>query len=407
MDYLRAVQRVNELNIKAYAQPLSWIVDPQSDCIHTSDNCDELSANGTFEHKLTLKRALTDHRLCTKCGDYGDLDTDDRAGILETADALMDVEYKIPRRRQCERESQRRQFLPPGIRLETPNLETLQDNFENEDLLNIIADTVYTDADIAEWKTRLIVEIKNSDPVIGDTVQLRAEILHKAATEVLRKELYDTNHDPVLICQEEIIAVFGKITATTIDYSGDLNTERHPVTDVLAAWFGLLEYGMQPAEAEREMRTKKRYIAGYGHKNERALLKRLLADWKTRMDGLTAEMPPILLCAAHPSWVDRKRRYGDGSGSRAARIHAIIVTALNWVHGTSSSAVMCHPTLAEYVTSCGTTRGFAGAAYAPPIHLTEPLADEDVRNMLNLWSPDDTTSVYHTVEEALKAAKLL
>lgn len=314
-----------------------------------------------------------------------------RAVILQAARMLLEIERKLPKRRQCQRK----------IVSEMSNIEILHNNFENEDLLCELEDVDISDPIIVAWKTRLLENIRNSNTLIVDTAQRDTEILHKAAAEVLENELYGYEKHPTLICQNEITALFGSLRS---------GAKLHPVTKLLQQWFISLHAGMTPSETRRQLGADREAVAGYNSAEERALLIRLLTDWERRMDDLTAEKPAVLLGAIHPSWVTKRRRYGGGgiTSDRYVRNHTVIVSSLPWIHSTNTSALICHPTIATYAARDGGDMGSASLAdYATPVPLTGLLTDSDVVNMLSLWNPHDSASVYHTVAAALKATKLL
>lgn len=400
------MQRISDLNFAAFAAPLTWREDDLGHTIHADINCAELHMTGR-RIALTLKQALKQYRICSDCAERGDLAANGRDSIISAAVFLMEVERKIPNRRQHKIENPGP--VRAGILLETPSLEILYSNFENEDLLYELEIVVLPDADVLNWKTRLVETIRNSDPIIVDAAGRDAEILHKAATEVLKKKLYDFENHPALAYQDEITSLFGEINGAGLHYSLSLNEKSHPVTELLQQWFISLHDGMTPGEARRKLSGAKWAVAGHSNADERTLLRRLLKDWQNRMDDLLAKKPAVLLCAAHPTWAKRHRRYGSGLGEneKRGRIHTVIVSSLNWIHGTDNSAVTCHPTLAEYAMSCSSEGSGSEAIYTAPIPLPEPLPDKDILDMLSLWNPHDNTSVYHTAEAALEASKLL
>lgn len=371
-DHKQVLQALSNLNIGIFAKPIRWYTGGKSSTLHSLQQCRALkdialTTGVTKSHRLTLKQAIR-RQICGECCYRGTVVAGVRKNILWAATVLTIVENELHAETPTKKRATRTYRPKPG-----PNLVALRRNQRRESMLSRIAEIDVNETAITSWKSRLQDEIRSTRLVPINQKRLAKEILYFAAANIHIDEMIDFKND----------AHNG-----TIAYIEE--SARRAVVKLVEHRLSLLSAGISPAKIKQALHGDKvRHLQG-----NRTLLKRLLTDWAKQMSALVADAEPVLLCVGDVSLIEPSEYYADQNDA-----DVILFNSLDWIKEAGKGAVFCHPTIGAFIA--GEINGTSTVA------LTEIPTNEMMQDALRLWDQDDEDSVYHTVGEALKAAKLL
>ncbi len=401
-------QRVAAEHTAAFRTGITWYSNGERGHLHHSAYCDKIarSRTTTVNRTLALRDALERH-VCSECIGRGDL-TDDQREIVKIAGELRQLE------RQINMMHANPIATPAGGAVETYRrhifYQRAAESLENIDPSGKLPGLKQ------EISANIVVPARPEDSAI------REETLHYTVGQTFWKLLSRDDEGNPYWGGHRIVRLLGR--PTWRDWS---NSSENVIARTGRFWTDLLQKGHAPQEATR-MLMEPNVLAGilsepqwemlqhcsdleapepgenlrtYASRVWRArateALTELTASWEQRVAGLVAPAAPVVI--ASDSMMGRGIE-GLLCGTEAPLLIAAVQEhVLRQGDRNERIAVVCHPTIGEYLANLHGRSGWSQPVAAPTENLHEVLD-----TALALWDPWNRDGSYHQFPQALEAA---
>jgi len=403
--------RIARENTEPFQHPMTWYSNGQRGHLHHSQWCDKINRSrvATVTRELTLARALENNH-CGECLGRGDL-TDAQRDVVSAAQDLLRLERQLDMMHPN----------PLGT-AEGPIADYRRHIFLTKAVE--VAATIDTDGHLPYLKKKVLEKV--SVPAKPGEDEIRAEALRYAATQTFWRLLsQDTNANPYW-GGREITSLLG--TPTWRDWSGG-SQATNAIAKAGRTWSDLIQRGHAPEEAtllvvdsnealdmmlaqpdwemlaacnDLESPADGEHLKDYATRIWRTRGKKaLLGLMKHWEQSVTAMMQP-----AEPVTIASDSHGSRGFSNMVCGTEAHLVIAAVQEHVLRQGerqeriALICHPTIGEYLSR---TSGRSG--WSEPVPAPKENPHEVLETALVLWDPWGRDGSYPQFPMALAAAE--
>lgn len=408
------ISKIVAFRPEPFETPVSWYSNGERGHLHHSRYCEKItrSKSTTVTRTLLTRDALT-RTLCPECLSLGEFTAAQR-DVISEGSTLERLEQQLhgPQRNPLEGvgtdaiESMRRRTY--YLRMQTVLAELEEGNH------------------LTEWREQLTAKARQLTPEEPVFEEIENAVLRYVSVATFWKRLSKDDSSNPLWGGRDVIAVLGTPSW------GDWNNPRTAYASIAmlgSAWTQHVKAGLTPAQASARLLDSSYDLSQHFAEPDWKLLNSCtdlevpvagenLAQytkrvWKERARRATRELFSM--------WEDRLAKliepadlvvtayegYGpdEVAGMLCGTDVSMLIAALQKTVAVRSSrngkiAVICHPSVADYL---GNTHGRSGWSPAQP--LPEENTNEAIETALALWDSWDRDGSYNTFEKALEAAR--
>ena len=404
-------QRIARENSAPFEDPITWYSNGQRGHLHHTEWCDKVSRSrvATVTRELSLARAL-ENNVCGECLGRGLL-----------TDAQRDVVSAAPELVRLERQLEMMHPNPLGSE-QGPIADYRRHLFLTKAVE--VAETIDKEGHLPYFKKRVLEKIVV--PAKPGDDDIRAEALRYAATQTFWKLLSQDSDGNPYWGGREVTGVLG--TPTWRDWSGGSHST-NAIAKAGKIWSGLIQRGHNPEDATRLIvdsnetmdamfsqpdwdmlagcrdlespatgESLKDYAARIWQNRAKKALLGLMAHWEKLVIGLMQPAEPVTVAS------DSHGHRGISNMVCGTEAHLLIAAVQEHVlrqgERQDRIALICHPTIGEYLSGVSGRSGWSAPVAAPKENPHEVL-----ETALVLWDPWGRDGAYPQFPLALAAAE--
>lgn len=415
-NLLPVLKRISAMRTTAFRAPLAWYSNGERGHLHAYTHCDKLDRKRmSFVRNLSLLDAL-EKTVCGECVSYGSW-TDDQRKIIETAQMLTRAGNELDNSDYQARQAGK-----------SP-LQIVQSIAQYERVSEALAS--HEPGELGTWWQELVDRARDSRPVDPTHDELLAATLRVAVPQVIKLRLRAETLPP---------RFWGNLHQALPEQLRNrrVSYRENPWSSFANSWLDKLSTHGDPLQAGRYLLDNEAVFAELVSTPDNSTLAHVTTefapeigesvwDYTTRTwrhlchkvmesmleaavayhDELAADAP-LVIVANKRRTANRMRDsaiHGDVAGIVCAAQRNLSYKSADRDPGSGRCLLVCHPTVAAYIT--GDTDGRGYSEWSPPVPYTDKHTDDVLETALALWDPYSQSDAYSTFQAALAAAELL
>lgn len=406
-DQLPLFNAIVREHAPSFLTPITWYSNGQRGHLHATDRCDKIRRHGVVTRDLRIAEALEHHVVCSDCISYGRF-TPEQNATIRVARSLRDIETNRGWQRQGSFGGYPA-IVNLGLRL---HYETLIGE------VNGLGDGHGLD----RWVRRVGEQLANGTPCMPERDELDRQALLWAAPRVLLR-LFQAGKLPRYFWGHGNSA---EILDVASAHESSYRIPKSPLVVYTRTWLEQVANGLDPRavtakflddgdfigllETPDQQQMQRCEVVLQAEKDE-SLWSFARRNWSHQvLEALREATVSMLACydslvapagkmvLANHSWGSMALRQQLVGGSYDTGLASTQETV-----GTHErSLILCHPTVAQYVTL---TQSYN--QWSEPLPVDDNTSTEVLETALALWEPRDNASIYHKFNAALAAAKVI